>query len=1127
MTRIEQLFIQLGYTRENGLFYLEESSDWVHKFPYRISKVLRDIIKPYAFFSLHHLGDVDSEHPEPINNPIILFFDKPEEKKRKEIPKWSFCFGQAPIVIINSADDEPLDIFHGYNFVGDGNYLLEKIDASEHEFSLVNLTLGKTWKNLYQKYFKNVPKVDKYLLNNIIDARRILIASDGGNLLPKIANRLIGRLLFIRYLIDRRVEFKDQDYISGEDKLRRQHSLNELIKDKDKLYKFFQYLTEKYQGDLFPLIEEKVDKNTGEVIRSYDEELQVAKNHLEILYHLFSGSSFFRSGTSHNGYSVQPSLFMIYDFEVIPVELISNIYENFIGKEAENVDVLLTNYKNTKQFEIKAYYTPPFIVDYVLSQTVTPFIANQTKASCKVLDPACGSGIFLVETLRKIIEKEIILLARKGDKISNQRLWELLRENVYGIDIDEDAIEITIFSLYITLLDYKTPLEIEDFKFEQLRGINLFGGHQHDFFNEEAPFNEIFREQVSLDFILGNPPWGTVNSSRYEEYIKKRNLAELATVEVSDDGVTNRANLTLELGNREISQAFLVRVSDFALNPNLRIGMIVTGKSLYNSDSTCKNWRQYFLSKFVLTQVLELSCVNNKIVAGNQIFEEAKQAPAILFYQLPKKRTDIQKNLVTHITVKPNRFFNYFRTIVIEKHDIKKILQANFNRSLDGFDWLWKVMLHGNILDFYFMKRLKSYDTIAYFKEYYGLKTNGGLKVRDGNKKKNTDSVRNYKFLDVEGKKEFSQFSLVPSLTWAKTIDDMRQRYASRKAGSLGRNNIDGEGNVGYLPDLFYFQGEKLLVKKGLQAGEDFKAVAAYTTEDMLFTATVCAFKPAVGNTSSEVTGLLKSLTAIINSRFFTYYVFNTSSSAGVDRTRIDFEEIFSAPAINNEALADIVDQIQELYKEINSREFSTYEVYQLREQINDLEKRCQQKIAELFDINPIEQSLIDYSTEIAIPVLKRAEETGYGGNNIFRMLSINEDADKKYLQSYAEVFIDHFRHRFNSPQQSFFVNVHIAEDFIGCHFIVDKQPENGEIVVFKGTDDSALLNELGFLGIHSVTRDLYIQQDVRGFNKNTFYIIKPNEKKCWHKAVAHHDLLEFIEALARAETSNHKQAQL
>src|SRR5690606_36606549 len=96
VNRIEQLFEQLGYTRENGLFYLEESENWLSKFPYRISKVLKDIIQPYAFYSLHHHGNEISEHPEPINNPIILFFIKPDNDTVKNIPKWSFCFGQAP-----------------------------------------------------------------------------------------------------------------------------------------------------------------------------------------------------------------------------------------------------------------------------------------------------------------------------------------------------------------------------------------------------------------------------------------------------------------------------------------------------------------------------------------------------------------------------------------------------------------------------------------------------------------------------------------------------------------------------------------------------------------------------------------------------------------------------------------------------------------------------------------------------------------------------------------------------------------------------------------------------------------------------------------------------------------------
>ncbi|WP_330441499.1 Eco57I restriction-modification methylase domain-containing protein [Flavobacterium sp. C4GT6] len=1117
MNRIEQLFLQLGYDRSNGLFYLNESESWLNKFPYRISKVLRDIIKPYAFYSLHHEGQDNSDHPEPINNPIILFFNNPDEDTLKEIPRWTFSFGQAPVVIINNEIKNTIDIFHGYQFESDYNYTLRSINEDINIFSLINLTIGSTWKILFEQYFKNVPKVDKYLLNNIIDARRILIARDGLNLSSKIANRLIGRLLFIRYLIDRRVEFKDQEYLKGNDKNSRQQSLNDIIRDKEILYNFFDYLNYKYSGDLFPLREVLVDEETGEI---YDEKFFVKAEHLEVLYHLFSESSFFKTGSAYNGYIVQKSLFMVYDFEIIPVELISNIYENFIGKEEENKDIVLADFKTkSKQFNIKAYYTPPFVVDYILSQTVTPHLARQTVASCKVLDPSCGSGIFLVESLRKIIEKEISL-NKGGKSLSNTRLWDIVKENIFGIDIDEDAIEITIFSIYVTLLDYKTPIEIENFKFQRLKQTNLFGGAHFDFFNENASFNDLFKNELKLDIIFGNPPWGKVKQSRYEAYIRERN-------KLQNDNKSNliENNLKLEIGNKEISQAFLVRVSDFARNPDLKVALVVTGKSLYNSEKTSKVWREYFFRNFVVTEVLELSGVNNKIVGGSQIFEGAKMAPAILFYHLAKDHNEILNNVIKHITVKPNRFFNYFRTIVIEKHDIKKVLQKKFVPSLGGHDWLWKVLLHGNILDYFFLLRLKSFKTIHDYMDNYNIDFKGGLKIKDGSNKKDTSVIKNYKFLNVETKKEFQPYQLKSSLTWGQTVDEFVEK--TEKGKSI-RNIIDSEGNVGYLPDIHYFKGEKVLVKKGLLAKEDFKAVAAYSVEDTVFTSTVCSIKTKPGyQKDSNTTIFLKSLTGIINSNFFTYYLLNTSSSAGIDRTRVDFDEIFSAPLVLDSDLVNIVDKLHQKFKKLNSIILKDEHYYKTEQEIKQLENEINKRIDIAYNISDIERSLIDYSKDIALPVLKRAEETGYGKQNIFRPLGASSERDVSYLKKYGEIFLKHFRHRFNSKEKYFYIKIYISEDFIGFHFIVDKKDNSlGDITIIE-TTDSKLFTDLGNLGISKITKDLYIQQDVRGFSKNTFYIIKPNELKCWHPAIGYHDLNEFVEALTQAEMSISKNPQL
>jgi len=1101
MSRLEQLFKKLGYNRNNGLFYLTEVDLWFHKFPYRISRVLRDVMKPDVFFNLSHFSNSrDSEHPEPLNNPFILFFDKPMDEVKNEIPKWTFSFGQAPVIIINSDDFEPLEIYHGYNFAGDERKLLHKIEAEELDFHINKLILGKTWQKFYSKYFKNTPRVDKFLLQNISDARRILIAKNMGGLYPKTANRLIGRLLFIRYLIDRNVSFESEDYIKEGEKLERRKSLLSLLGDKNRTYEFFHSIIKKFNGDLFPLSRKD---NSGGFIK---EESEVEQRHLNVMYHLFACSSFFKTGKDFEGYMVQPSFFDIYDFDVIPVELISNIYENFLGKAKTNENRIdnIEAFSKSRQKEIKAYYTPPFLVDYILSQTVTPHLERQSEASCKVLDPACGSGIFLVETLRKIIEKEMSVNPLLG--ANNERLWQLVRENIFGIDIDNEAIEIAIFSIYITLLDYKKPKEIKEFNFEKLKDINLFGGKEADFFNENHPFNEKFKKKVELDFIFGNPPWGIIEASQYNEYIKNRDKREKQE--------NPEKYVKLEIGNREISQAFVIRASDFIMpNKKTKCVFIMSGKNLYNKLKPAKNWRNYLLSKFNLTQVFELSGVNNKIAGGNQLFEAVRQPAAIISYFAADKNEDTSTNIVRHITARPNRFFNFFKTIVIEKHDVKKVQQKYFMESKGGYDWLWKVLLHGNILDFYFIKRLKEqFLTFQQIIDKFNLKINGGLKTIDNQIKpenrKSTKIIQDWKFLDVESNKEFRPFQLAPTKTWGQKAEEL----------ALQSDKIYDDMKVGYLPDIYFFEGKKLLFKKGLEAGNNFQAVAAFSESDLVFTSTVCSVKPDKSiDYNPDIDSVLKNIAGLLNSQLFTYFVICSSSSVGVDRTRADFEEFFSFPISLNKQIGDLTIEIQNAYEKLREDPLND----NLQKELENYKEKLTESILNEYHIweNDQEKALIDYAINISIPVLKREEGKKNKSNNIFKDLKIRDQEDKKYLEEYANVFVDHFGKRFNDENKYFIVDIHIANEFIGFHFRLAKKPATGERVFFKiDENEIEMINKIGNLGIYYLSRNLFVQQDIRGFNKDSFYIIKPNERKVWHKAVAYADLSEFVNELVKAE---------
>ncbi len=133
---------------------------------------------------------------------------------------------------------------------------------------------------------------------------------------------------------------------------------------------------------------------------------------------------------------------------------------------------------------------------------------------------------------------------------------------------------VTIFSLCITLLDYQKPKDIEDFKFPNLLNENFFNS---DFFELDAEFNQKFKS-IKLDYIIGNPPYkrGGGNTKLINSYIKNR---------------AKKENKDIGFSNKEIAQAFLIRVSDLSTS-NTKISFIITSKIFYNSQA--KQFRQYF-----------------------------------------------------------------------------------------------------------------------------------------------------------------------------------------------------------------------------------------------------------------------------------------------------------------------------------------------------------------------------------------------------------------------------------------------------------------------------------------------------------------------------------------------------
>ncbi|MBC6434739.1 N-6 DNA methylase, partial [Nostoc sp. HG1] len=116
-------------------------------------------------------------------------------------------------------------------------------------------------------------------------------------------------------------------------------------------------------------------------------------------------------------------------------------------------------------------------------------VLKELDSNSRVLDLACGSGVFLVESLRKLVVKRWA----NGEKPTRHLIRETLYNQIYGVDINPEAVQIAAFSLYLTALELDYELEqnrqlTDDLKFQKLIGNNLFAS---DAFDETAEFNKI------------------------------------------------------------------------------------------------------------------------------------------------------------------------------------------------------------------------------------------------------------------------------------------------------------------------------------------------------------------------------------------------------------------------------------------------------------------------------------------------------------------------------------------------------------------------------------------------------------------------------------------------------------
>lgn len=348
--------------------------------------------------------------------------------------------------------------------------LVQVLDTASDALAAKNFIYGAESGRLWDRhasFFRLNERIDDVLLNNLTASYRAL-CDDG--LTPDAAQALLIQTMFIAYLEDReivRAEYLKKASGGLSDQF---HGILQ-ASSSTALYRLFERLREDFNGDLF--VEPcSFDPN--------EPRQRVKPTHLNILERFLSGHEEMADG---GGGQLR---FWGYDFKYIPIELISAVYDRFLGEQ------------DTERRKRGAYYTPMFLADTVI-KTLWETLPTHVRAKGQFFDPACGSGVFLVRAFQLLCEhwREV----HNSRKISWEDLLTIL-SRLHGWDLSDAAVRVAVFSLYLALLQEVTPPDIR-LLIDQERLLPRLWDRTlraQDFFGESP-------DALQVDVVFGNPPW--------------------------------------------------------------------------------------------------------------------------------------------------------------------------------------------------------------------------------------------------------------------------------------------------------------------------------------------------------------------------------------------------------------------------------------------------------------------------------------------------------------------------------------------------------------------------------------------------------------------------------------------
>lgn len=650
--------------------------------------------------------------------PIVYVCDASSEDEADRTHRLVWNQDIVPFVLVNTP--ESVRLYSGFNYRrhnnGRADGLLRILRSTKDVLQLAE-TLGAdaiddgrvwtTWGNQVRsqrrvewQLLDNLQRLDQWLRRNGLD--------------QEVSHALIGKYVYLHYLKDRdilSIRKLETWGITQQEVFGREATLAGVERAIDRLDEWL-------NGGVFPL---RFGSKNGP-----------RQEHLRHVAATFMGDQPLGNG------SWQLHLdFQAYDFSYIPIETLSVVYEQFLHAPSESSPT-------TRGREAGAYYTPIPVVNFMLAEMED---RRPLKLGMRVLDPSCGSGAFLVQCYRRLIEREY---PSHGEAPGPIKLRELLQDHIFGVDRDPDACSVTELSLILTLLDYVDPPDLENdkrVKLPTLRNQNIFC---EDFFAEDAAWRKLVG-RAQFNWIVGNPPWKKLSPNRLSK-------GDEAAWRFMDSA----RKAGRPVGGNQLAEAF-VWAAGACLDRSGQAGLLVPAMTLFEDPS--RDFRAALLKAYQLQSVANFSNLAEVLFAGRS------RVPAAAVFLKPRKKAGVipygevittyspfvANQESTRPTVESTRQETW--SLVLNASEVRDVPTAS---AAEGEGLPWKLATWGSELDGRLLRRIAGkFPSIAQLEKEGELLLSEGLQLRQASEGEDVDAVPEVKGkrkLDVTKLKEMRHF---------------------------------------------------------------------------------------------------------------------------------------------------------------------------------------------------------------------------------------------------------------------------------------------------------------------------------------------------------------------------------